>query len=75
MAPKSLRPYSKYYQFRHLLEAPDDLIGPLLLEHVLRREYVLVLHAVVADLLDDFADPVTAANVPIYNFVDFIELR
>ena len=45
-----------------LLEAADDLVRPLLLEDVLHRERVLVLHAVAADLLDDLADSVAAGK-------------
>ena len=45
-----------------LLEAADDLVRPLLLEDVLHREHVLVLHAVAADLLDDFSDSVAAGK-------------
>ena len=45
-----------------LLEAADDLVRPLLLQDVLHREHVLVLHAVAADLLDDLTDSVAAGK-------------
>ena len=51
-----------YLQFLDLLEAPHDLVRPLLLEDVLHRENVLLLHSVSADLLDYLLDPLTAAN-------------